>query len=272
MTRERRELLVAVALSAVGAGLALGAASRPWLRELVVGVTTRFPVGETGSAFAPDVPAVALAVLVAPVVLLATRRIGRVVTGAVLVLAGLWLAWSAASIPLSPPVVGGDAVRQIVGSAGQNVSLHVTFWPWIAALGGLCAVAAGVLALARGRSWPGMAARYDRPRARATTPQGAAQLWDALDGGDRPRAYAIYHRMLPLLNVEHMYGAAIYKEVLFRRGVIRTTRMRGGTGPLDAIDQRELNGILADLAALFRVSPPESGPANLLCRRVSCCA
>jgi dihydrodipicolinate synthase/N-acetylneuraminate lyase len=85
------------------------------------------------------------------------------------------------------------------------------------------------------------------------------QLWEALESGDRARARDIYHRMLPLLNVEHMYGAAIYKEVLLRRGVIRTTMMRGGVGSLDAVDQRELDGILAHMQGLFRVSPPRSG-------------
>jgi dihydrodipicolinate synthase/N-acetylneuraminate lyase len=82
------------------------------------------------------------------------------------------------------------------------------------------------------------------------------QLWNALDSGDRERARAIYHQMLPLLNVEHLYGAAVYKEVLVRRGVIRSARMRGGIGPLDAVDQRELDGILAGMRDLFRVSPP----------------
>lgn len=81
------------------------------------------------------------------------------------------------------------------------------------------------------------------------------QLWEALDGGDHDRARAIYHRMLPLLNIEHMYGAAVYKEVLVRRGVIRTAVMRGGIR-LDAVDQRELDRILSDLRDLFRVSPP----------------
>lgn len=82
------------------------------------------------------------------------------------------------------------------------------------------------------------------------------QLWDALDSGDHGRAREIYRRMLPLLNIEHVYGAALYKEVLVRRGVIRCAHMRGGIGPLDVIDHRELDGILADMGDLFRVSPP----------------
>jgi 4-hydroxy-tetrahydrodipicolinate synthase len=82
------------------------------------------------------------------------------------------------------------------------------------------------------------------------------QLWEALDSGDRERARTIYHRMLPLLNIEHMYGVAVYKQVLHRRGVIQTTTMRGGPGPLDEIDRRELETILNDLRDLFRVALP----------------
>jgi dihydrodipicolinate synthase/N-acetylneuraminate lyase len=82
------------------------------------------------------------------------------------------------------------------------------------------------------------------------------QLWNALESGDRVGAREIYHRMLPLLNVEHMYGAAVYKEVLVRRGVLRGARMRGGIGPLDAVDRRELDEILEGMRDLFLVSPP----------------
>jgi dihydrodipicolinate synthase/N-acetylneuraminate lyase len=83
------------------------------------------------------------------------------------------------------------------------------------------------------------------------------QLWEALESGDRTRAHDIYRRMLPLLNIEHMYGATIYKEVLRRRGVIRTATLRGGVGPLDDVDLRELDTILEGMRDLFRVSPPE---------------
>jgi dihydrodipicolinate synthase/N-acetylneuraminate lyase len=84
------------------------------------------------------------------------------------------------------------------------------------------------------------------------------QLWDALAAGDRARARAIHLRMLPLLNMEHMYGASVYKEVLRRRGVIQNSTLRGGVGPLDDVDRRELTMILDEMRDLFRVSPPET--------------
>lgn len=83
------------------------------------------------------------------------------------------------------------------------------------------------------------------------------QLWEALEDGDERKARDIFNRLLPLLNFEAMYGAAVYKEVLRRRGVIRTNYLRGQAGnPLDASDHQELTAILADLADLFRLAPP----------------
>jgi dihydrodipicolinate synthase/N-acetylneuraminate lyase len=85
------------------------------------------------------------------------------------------------------------------------------------------------------------------------------QLWNALDSGDRGRAREIYSRMLPLLNIEHIYGAAVYKEVLRRRGIIRTARMRGGPAALDQVDHQELDLILDGMRDLFLLSPPAGG-------------
>ncbi|MGH2603905.1 MAG: hypothetical protein ACRDJ9_31540 [Dehalococcoidia bacterium] len=71
----------------------------------------------------------------------------------------------------------------------------------------------------------------------------------------RPRR-AIYNRLLPLLNIESLYGAAVYKEVLRRRGVLPNARLRGpGLHTLDEFDHRELDAILADLSDLFTTAP-----------------
>jgi hypothetical protein len=51
------------------------------------------------------------------------------------------------------------------------------FGPSLTALGALVVVDAGVLTILRGRSWPGLSARYER------TPSG---MWDALDRGEDP--------------------------------------------------------------------------------------
>ena len=53
------------------------------------------------------------------------------------------------------------------------------------------------------------------------------QIWNALEAGDLAGARQLHNRLLPLLNIEAMYGAAIYKEVLKRRGIIEHSTMRG---------------------------------------------
>lgn len=84
-----------------------------------------------------------------------------------------------------------------------------------------------------------------------------AQVWNALEDGDERSARDTMNRLLPLLNYEAMYGGAVYKEVLRRRGVISSNYLRSAAGnPLDASDHRELDAILDDLKPLFRVSPP----------------
>lgn len=81
-------------------------------------------------------------------------------------------------------------------------------------------------------------------------------LWNALDAGDEPRARTIFNHLLPLLNMEWLYGATVYKEVLRRRGVIATATLRGpGMSTLDAFDHQELDRILADVSRFFTTAP-----------------
>jgi 4-hydroxy-tetrahydrodipicolinate synthase len=81
------------------------------------------------------------------------------------------------------------------------------------------------------------------------------RIWEALEAGDERAARDLHARLLPLLNYEALHGVAMYKEVLRRRGVIRTNYLRSAAGnPLDAFDLRELDVLLADLAPLLRVT------------------
>jgi 4-hydroxy-tetrahydrodipicolinate synthase len=82
------------------------------------------------------------------------------------------------------------------------------------------------------------------------------RIWNALEAGDLPGARQLHNRLLPLLNIEAMYGAAIYKEVLKRRGVIEHSTMRGpGLVELDGFDRLELDAILDDVGELFTIAP-----------------
>jgi 4-hydroxy-tetrahydrodipicolinate synthase len=80
------------------------------------------------------------------------------------------------------------------------------------------------------------------------------QIWDAFQAGDEAAARRLFNRLLPLINLLLLLGLPVCKEVLVRRGVIRTAGMRTpGSVALDADDQRELSIILDDLRPLFRV-------------------
>jgi 4-hydroxy-tetrahydrodipicolinate synthase len=108
----------------------------------------------------------------------------------------------------------------------------------------------------------GMAGRYllDEHRRGACGTMPACEitdlhvaLWNRLEAADEEGARELFNRMLPLLNYEALFGATLYKEVLYRRGVIHCAATRGAVGPLDAFDHRELDAILSDLSPLFTV-------------------
>ena len=78
-------------------------------------------------------------------------------------------------------------------------------------------------------------------------------IWNKLEAGDQAGARALFNRLLPLINYERLYGVAIYKEVLYRRGVFATTVARAPGQQLDADDRAELEAILEDVGMLFSV-------------------
>lgn len=78
-------------------------------------------------------------------------------------------------------------------------------------------------------------------------------IWRRLEAGDEAGARVLFNRLLPLINYERLYGVAIYKEVLHRRGVFATTHARQPGAALDDADHTELEAILRDVEPLFRV-------------------
>ena len=79
-------------------------------------------------------------------------------------------------------------------------------------------------------------------------------LWQKIEAQDWRGARQLFNAILPLLNMEFMYGVSVYKEVLRRRGVITSTYIRGaGHSALDECDHKELDAILEDLTPLFKV-------------------
>lgn len=77
-------------------------------------------------------------------------------------------------------------------------------------------------------------------------------LWQLLEAGDHTGARRLFNRLLPLFNFERLYGVAVYKEILRRRGVIASAYQRAPGGFLDAHDLQELSAILEDVEPLYR--------------------
>ncbi|MDH5286660.1 MAG: dihydrodipicolinate synthase family protein [Betaproteobacteria bacterium] len=70
--------------------------------------------------------------------------------------------------------------------------------------------------------------------------------------GDAAGVRELFNRMLPLLNFQAVFRMAMTKEVLRRRGVIRSTHVRAPGPALDDGDRRELDALLADVTDLIR--------------------
>lgn len=81
-----------------------------------------------------------------------------------------------------------------------------------------------------------------------------SQVWDLLEVGEKEKAEELYNSALQLLAMEFTYGYAIYKEVLYRRGIIKSavTRSSGGYR-LDEKDHEELTRVLKPLSRHFKV-------------------
>jgi 4-hydroxy-tetrahydrodipicolinate synthase len=78
-------------------------------------------------------------------------------------------------------------------------------------------------------------------------------LWNKLEAGDFTGARKMFNTVLPLINYERQYGVGLYKEILYRRGVISTAICRTPGKELDDDDRAELSDILAEIEPLYTV-------------------
>ena len=79
-----------------------------------------------------------------------------------------------------------------------------------------------------------------------------AAIWDALEAGDEATARAHFYQLLPLMNYERLYGIAIYKWILQKRGLIRSTVCRAPVPVLDGNALTELEIIWDGVEPLLR--------------------
>lgn len=169
-----RSRWLAVGLGLLGAGLVLLAASRTWLVVSVPGLPGAAGTTRSGNDVAPALPALALAGAACSAVLGTSGRVVRPVTSALMVLAG-------AAIVVAVLTDDGVAATTEVGRS--------VVWPTLTLVGAGLVLVAGLVGLARSRTWPAPTRRYERGRpAPAPEASTAAPVddWTSLSQGHDP--------------------------------------------------------------------------------------
>ncbi|MBL1106132.1 TIGR02234 family membrane protein [Streptomyces sp. 5-8] len=188
----RRSLAVALLFGALGAAVTLLATRQRWAEGTATVAGGAFPLTAKGSDVTGVPAALAIVGLAALVAVFAVRRAGRFVVSGLLALSGAGIA--AASLTAASD---GSALDEKAAKASGDTSATVdalghTGWPYVAAVGGLLILLAGVLALRYGRLWPAMSGRYERGAAgarrtaRPADPERPEEIWKALDRGEDP--------------------------------------------------------------------------------------
>jgi uncharacterized membrane protein (TIGR02234 family) len=192
----RRELTAAVLGAAVAGGLALLAGGQPWADVTTERRPPLPPVTGvlSGAEAAPLVPATGLVLLAAAVALLAVRGAARVVVGLLVAVAGGVLGWSGVRGLTGDAAAAADQA-QVRGTTTADV---LAAWPAVAVAAGVLGAAVGALVVLRGRGWPAMGRRYERPTGqteaatqrrpeRPQTDEDRSQdAWKAMDRGEDP--------------------------------------------------------------------------------------
>lgn len=186
-------LALALLCGALGAAVALLATRQRWSEGTVTVAGGPFPLAAKGSDVTGVPAALAIVGLAALVAVFAVRRAGRFMVAGLLALSGAGTV-AAALLGASDSAALDEQAARASGDTSATVhALTHTVWPYVAAVGGVLILLAGLLALRYGRLWPGMSGRYERggaprPRRRARTadPDRPEELWKALDRGEDP--------------------------------------------------------------------------------------
>lgn len=81
----------------------------------------------------------------------------------------------------------------------------------------------------------------------------AVQIYNLASAGKFAEAHALFQKLLPMINMEQIYGLHFTKAVLVRRGLFKTAKLRGVSGGgLDGLDERELDIWWKQLAPYFK--------------------
>ncbi|MDO0932403.1 TIGR02234 family membrane protein [Streptomyces sp. DG2A-72] len=189
----RLSLAVALLAGALGAAVALLATRQQWSEGTATVAGGSFPLTAKGSDVTGVPAALAIVGLAALVAVFAVRKSGRLLVAALLALSGAGIVVAAVFGASDSSALDEKAAAATGDTAAGVDALTHTAWPYVAAVGGVLLLLAGLLALRYGRLWPAMSGRYERsgavrPRRKAPVvdPDRPEDLWKALDRGEDP--------------------------------------------------------------------------------------
>ncbi|MGW3951592.1 TIGR02234 family membrane protein [Streptomyces sp. NPDC004752] len=188
----RRSLAVALLCGALGAAVALLATRQRWSEGTATVAGGAFPLTAKGSDVTGVPAALAIVGLAALVAVFAVRKGGRLLVAALLALCGAGTVAAALAGASDGSALDEKAAEASGDTSATVAALSHTAWPYVAAVGGVLLLLAGLLALRYGRLWPAMSGRYERGTARprrtaaAVDPDRPEDLWKALDRGEDP--------------------------------------------------------------------------------------
>lgn len=183
-----RSAFVPVVLAGLlAAALTSVASAKPWF---TAAVDYRLMPGVPDAESRADMPlalALSLLVLAGWGALLVSRGRIRRAFATVAVAAALGVLGCVVAAPFTLP----DDIRSRLLAGSDDVAISATGWFVAAAVGGVAAAAALVVAWLRLPRWPTMSSRYDAPTAASAAGAEAStptDLWKALDEGRDPTA------------------------------------------------------------------------------------
>lgn len=175
--REYAAVLVLLALCAV---VLLACLARPWAAATVVDMGSR-EESVTGSSLFPVAQAGALLALTGIAGLIATRSLGRRMTGVLVLVSGAVALFSGTYFLARGETLATDAISARGNAEWTGLSL--TAWWLPASLAGFGVLVTGVVTIVHGHRWPTLGSRYERG---LTSGRAEASPWEALDHGVDP--------------------------------------------------------------------------------------
>ena len=185
-----------VVLAALAAGaLVLATTGQTWVTATGLEGSAVPSATASGGRVSPVGTALAIVVMAAALALTTARRAGMLLIGLVMAVSGVVIASAAITAALDPAAAAAGAVAEVTGTTAPAASYAISAWPWVSGLGGVLALALGVLTLVSGRGWA-QSRRYEAPSAE---PVGDAvaqdrrpgtvdrmDAWDELSRGEDP--------------------------------------------------------------------------------------